>query len=82
MFYYLVVLLLVIDGGEAIQKHLKVISSFDQIRPICFLMFQLHFRASSQSSETDHNFKTELSKSLHVDVSHCDDFYVTAYSQS
>lgn len=79
MLYYLDVILL-IDWSEVIQKHLKVSSSFDQIRSIslCFS----HFRAASQNSKTDHNFKTELSKSLRVEVSNCDDIYMTAYSQS
>ena len=39
MLYYLVAALLLIDGGELIQKHLKVISSFHQITPVYSLMF-------------------------------------------
>lgn len=42
---------------------------------------QLHF-AANHYSVTDHKFQIQLSKSLRVGVSNCDDFFVTAYSQS
>lgn len=83
MLYYLVGTLLLIDGGEVIQKHLTVISSFYQIRPIHFRMFHSYtWELLTSILKTDYNIKTWLSKSLRVDVSDCDDFYMTAYSQS